>query len=197
MQYPHWQSYLSLVDDIDRLSRYVELAEDNYATYSTELTRILLAAGSEVDVVAKLLCNHVTPCAMPSTIVNYGNILLPVYPGVTSVEVSIPRCRLVFKPWGGWTTKDRPSWWESYNKVKHERHMHFRQANLGNVLQAVAGLCVLVSYWHYNDFVSSGLATRRPFFYLDAKYNEGGSILFAPETQLPDFAAQTSSSNSE
>lgn len=197
MQYPHWQYYLSLVDDLDRLSRYVELAEDNYATYSTELTRILLAAGSEVDVVAKLHCARVTPDATPSTIVDYGNILLPAYPGVTSVEVSIPRCRLGFKPWSEWTTTDRPSWWGSYNKVKHERHTHFRQANLGNVLQAVAGLCVLVSYLHYDDFVSSGLATRRPFFYLDAKYNEGGNVLFAPKTQLPDFATQASSSNSK
>jgi hypothetical protein len=111
MQYPHWQYFLSLVDNLDRVSQYIELAEDNYTTYSTELTRILLAAGSEVDVVAKLLCARIDPDAEVDTIVDYGNLLMPAYPGLTSVEISIPRCRLAFMPWGEWTTTERPPWW--------------------------------------------------------------------------------------
>jgi hypothetical protein len=31
-------------DDVERLSRYVEISPDNYATYSLELVRLLLAA---------------------------------------------------------------------------------------------------------------------------------------------------------
>ena len=189
MQHPHWQYYLSLVDDIDRVSRYVDLTEDNYPTYSTEFTRLLLAAGSEIDVVAKLLCAGIEPNNHAGSIVDYGNILLPAYPEITSVEISIPRCSLSFVPWSDWSNEKRPDWWLNYNNVKHERNIHFKEANLGNVLHAVAGLCVFVCYLYYNDFIADGLSIRRPFIYLDnKKYDSSSSILIAKKTSLPDFA---------
>ncbi len=191
MKYPHWQYYLSLVEDVDRASRYVELAKANYETYSTEFTRLLLATGSEIDVVAKLLCKSIDSSSKPENIVECGQILLSSHPGLTSVEVTIPRCGLNFVPWRDWTNDERPCWWSSYNRVKHERNTYFSEADLGNVLRAVAGLCVLVCYLYYNDFIAKGLATRQPFFYLDAKYNAGGAILFAPKTQLPDFSSES------
>lgn len=187
MQHPHWQYYLSLVDDVDHVSRFVDLAEDNYATYSTEFTRLLLAAGSEIDVVAKLLCASVEPGSKAGTIIEYATTLLRTYSGLIFVEVSIPRSGISFVPWRGWTPGRAPTWWSSYNNVKHERNVYFKEANLGNVLHAVAGLCVLVCYLHYKDFIARGLATRRPFFYLDAKYNAGGHLLHSTETRLPDF----------
>ena len=191
MQYPHWQYYLSLVDDVDRISRYVDLTADNYATYSTELTRILLTAGSEIDVVAKLLCYSIDPGSKPNNIIEYGRLLLPKYSGLTSVEVSIARTGLSFVPWFDWSNTQAPMWWTNYNKVKHERNAYFKEANLCNVLNAVAGLCVFVCYLHYYDFISGGLNIRRPFFYLDTKYNADSHILCSPETKLPDFVNET------
>jgi hypothetical protein len=52
----HWNYFLALEEDIVHLSRYLEPAEANFGAYSLELTRILIAAASEVDVVAKLYC---------------------------------------------------------------------------------------------------------------------------------------------
>jgi len=186
MKNPHWQYYLSLVEDIDRVSRYIDLAEDNYTTYSTEFTRLLLAAGSEIDVVAKLLCTKVDPSSKPSTIIEYGKVLSPKYSGLTSVEVSIPRAGLSFVPWHDWTNEGAPSWWSSYNKVKHERDKNFKDANLGNVLNAVAGLCVFVCYLHYN-LVAGGLPFGRPFIFLDSRYNAGKQFNVSRRLQLPDF----------
>jgi hypothetical protein len=48
---PHWSYYVSLEDDLIETGRYVEICEDNFDTYSTQFTRLLLAAASEVDVV--------------------------------------------------------------------------------------------------------------------------------------------------
>lgn len=188
MKYPHWQYYLSLVDDVDRLSRYVELATDNFATYSVECTRILLAAASEIYVVAKILCGQVSPGSDARSIVDYGEILLPNYPGLSNVEVTIPRCDLTFIPWRDWTMQQRPQWWQSYNNVKHERHKYAGDANLGNSLKAVAGLCVLLSYLHYEDFIYKGLATRRPFFFLDRKYDSEAALVTCRRIALPDLA---------
>lgn len=38
-----------------------------------------------------------------------------------------------------------PEWWVSYNNVKHHRLDSYAEANLGNVLQALSGLFVLLS----------------------------------------------------
>jgi hypothetical protein len=40
-----------------------------------------------------------------------------------------------------------PNWWNSYNKVKHERNLHFDKANLENVLWSGAGLLVMLVYF--------------------------------------------------
>ena len=68
---PHWSYYMSLEDDLIETGRYVEICEDNFDTYSTHFTRLLLAAASEVDVVAKMLCGQINPQGSFANIDNY------------------------------------------------------------------------------------------------------------------------------
>lgn len=187
MKYPHWQYFLSLVEDVERLSRFVSLSEENFATSSIECTRLLLAASSEVDVVCRVLCKRVSPNENPGGIVEYGKILLPTYPLIPTIVVSVPRFSLNLRPWAPWTLDCRPDWWQGYNKVKHKRHEYADLGNLGNSLNSVAALCVLVSYLHYDDFISEGLATRRPFLFLDPLYNGVAAYLVSPRIVLEDL----------
>jgi hypothetical protein len=64
----------------------------------------------------------------------------------TSV-VAIPRYGLDLRPWSNWQNARNPDWWGDHNKVKHERGEHFSRANLKNVLNAMAGLFLLVLYY--------------------------------------------------
>jgi hypothetical protein len=187
VQYPHWEYFLGLVDDVERLSRFIELSEDNFETYSTECTRILLSAGSEVDVVAKVLCNRVSPGSNARNFEENGKTLLPLYPGIPAVDVTMKRSRLSFRPWSDWTSEARPAWWKSYNEVKHRRHDSFKDANVGNVLNAVAGLCVLVTYLYYDELIRTMLPMYRPSVFVDKQYNVSGGRLLAVGVQLPDF----------
>jgi len=57
----HWRYFLLLEEDLMVLARYIEFTKDNYDSYSVELGRILLSAGSEVDVVANKLAKKSTP----------------------------------------------------------------------------------------------------------------------------------------
>jgi hypothetical protein len=187
MKYPHWEYYLTLVEDLDRLSRFVDLSVDNYSTYSTEMTRMLLAAGSEVDVVAKLLCKNVDPSANARNIAEYGAVILKRFPKISEVEVTLHKQSISFQPWIGWTVDARPGWWKSYNDVKHQRSSHFRDASLQNVLFAIGGLCVLVCYLYHDDLVRSGV--KRPSLFLDLKYRKDGKIVVLSGSELPDFAS--------
>jgi len=55
----HWNYFLALESDLERVSRYIEFDKANFKTYSIELAHLLLAASSEVDVVAKTLCQRI------------------------------------------------------------------------------------------------------------------------------------------
>lgn len=51
-----------------------------------------------------------------------------------------------FKNWKPSQLYSAPDWWTPYNRVKHERLENFKEANLKNVMNALAGLYTLESY---------------------------------------------------
>ena len=67
----HWQYFLSVEADLERLSRFIEFHEDNYSCYSIENVRILLAAAAEVEIVCKQICQALAPTSQPGTIKDY------------------------------------------------------------------------------------------------------------------------------
>lgn len=151
----HWNYFLALEQDMGSVSRYIEFCEPNFSVYSIELARLLFAAASEVDVVAKLLCKLLNPTAPRENINHYKSVLLPAFPNLPRTEIFVPRYGLSFKPWANWTGDQNPGWWRSCNKVKHERAAHFNQATLKHSLNALGALLTLV--FHYYSYK---LATR-------------------------------------
>jgi hypothetical protein len=121
----------------------VEFAQPNFKTYSTEFTKLLLAIGSEVDVLCKIICERIDPAAKRGNIDDYRACIVPHNARITTEEVLIRRYDLVFKPWDAWSRDQNPSWWRSYNNVKHERNAHYHEANLENCANAVGGMPLL------------------------------------------------------
>ena len=143
----HWNYFLSLEKDLESLSRYVEFCKSNFNCYSLEMARILLASASEVDVIAKQLCKMLDPNSSANNIHHYRNEIKMVYRKFPDFKVNIPRYGLTLTPWLNWKQNQGvPVWWSAYNKVKHHRHINFKEANLKNVLNAVAGLFVITLY---------------------------------------------------
>jgi hypothetical protein len=138
--------FLALESDLKELSRFIEFSEDNYSVYSLELTRLLLATGSEIDVACKELVHLISPDAKPRTINDYRDIILNRFPEISTQQVNCRRLRLSFVPWKDWHNSS-PSWWKSYNQVKHDRLQNYKQASLQNVLLAVAGLGVIMQFF--------------------------------------------------
>lgn len=99
---PHWAYYMSLEDDLIETSRYVEISEDNFGAYSTQFTRLLLAAASEVDVVAKLVCRQIAPSGKHQNIDDYRNAIVPMFPAIPCIEMGIQWNPIRVKPWASW-----------------------------------------------------------------------------------------------
>lgn len=144
----HWNYFISLEDDLLRLARFVEPTTANFGTYSLELARLLFAAASEVDVVAKQLCRKLKPTSRASSIGRYKIEVLSAYPQMVEAEVKIPRYGLTLTPWSQWAVEESPLWWQAYNKVKHHRDSHFHGASLKNALNALSGLFVLLLFFY-------------------------------------------------
>jgi hypothetical protein len=92
-------------------------------------------------------------------------------------------------PWQNWQEAQgnaSPDWWESHQKVKHQRDQYFKEANLGNVLKSAAGLLVLLVYWNYLELTRYDLLANFRVFEIDTKrVSKPGS--FIGNFNLPDI----------
>ena len=142
----HWNYFLAIEEDIQRLSRYVDFSSSNDNTFSIEIARILMAASAEVDVVLKQLCSALQPNSNAGSINQYHDLITPLVPGFKPFKVIIPTQGLELQPWISWGNNTPPMWWTANNKVKHHRHENFQQATLKNCLNSVAALYISVLY---------------------------------------------------
>lgn len=177
----HWNYFLALEDDLGRLSRYLEPTEANFEAYSLELARILFAAASEVDVVAKQLCKQIDPASTANNIDQYRAELMGHRPEIVQSHVSIPKFGLSLSPWERWAHNQNPIWWKAYNKVKHERHLHFPEANLKHALNSVAGLFSLLLF-HYSQEAHDGALSPDPVLFRAGAPFQVDKLFYAPHT---------------
>lgn len=185
MKNPHWHYFVAISEDLEKTSRFVEPTPDNFKTYSVEYARLYLAIGSEVDVVAKLLCEKINATAKRGNIDDYRAVILAVFPDFSDIQVVIPRYEISLTPWKDWRSGLNPTWWRKHNDVKHERNKAFRDANMENTLNALGGLLVLVGYLYAEDLGNKGLAPSWNFVQFDTKYY--GGVALGPSGNIAGF----------
>ena len=193
----YWSFFATIDEDLHQFSRFVEFNEDNYKTYSVHLVRLYLAIGSEIDVVAKLLCRQIDPQKRPEKITQYRPIITGQYPQLQDLQIHVRGTSITLTPWFGWNSGSSPAWWGRYNEVKHERHEHFKEACLENVLTSAAGLLVLLVYLCHEELlgVESPDPTLQKYpevrpdfcvFQIDRRYVTGMTS-FTPVYNFPDL----------
>lgn len=184
----YWNYFLSLEQDLARLSRFVELSEANFSTYSIEQVRLLLASCSEIDVLAKALCKKINSRSRADSINKYASEILQAHPRLKESEVIIRRHGLRLNPWIDWSVDESPQWWRAYNKVKHQRSDHFREASLKNTLNALAALFVLLPFYYQDEASKAELEPRSLLFEIGQPFKRdrlfwGGRVVYKLETE--------------
>ena len=94
----YWQYFLTIEDDLIKLSRFIEFDSENYSTYSIELVRILLVSCSEIDVLLKLLCKELKPDCDCKNIGEYADVILEKIPLIQELEIYIPEYSIKLLP---------------------------------------------------------------------------------------------------
>lgn len=147
----HWNFFIALEEDLDRLARYVDLSGQNDETFSIEIARLFLSASAEVDVVLKQLAVKHNAASAAANINAYFSEVTKHCPHFVGFTVLVPRFGLTLNPWSSWTVNTPPIWWQDHNKVKHHRHNHFDRATVKNCLNAVAALFVSVIHLYAEE----------------------------------------------
>ncbi len=143
-----WRYYLTLERDFVATTAFVEIDDHNYSAFSDRYAALMLLIGSEIDVMAKIICKLADPLSRPSKIFQYRNTIAKKYPWFYCARVYARQYGIQMMPWRYWSpTQDRsPPWWSAYNCVKHDRINERRVANQLNTLLALGGLYVLHAY---------------------------------------------------
>lgn len=161
---PYWEYFLALESDLAKCSRYVEFSKINYKTHSIEFARIIMAAASEFDTIAKEICTELGN-SNANGINEYAETIIAQYPSFCGYNIAIPRYNIEglapFETWktlpkitnvktreGNKTKKEykNPTWWTDYNDIKHDRTSNFRLANLENAICSMSGLLTGLMY---------------------------------------------------
>lgn len=182
---PHWNYFLAVERDLERLSRFVEFDTRNFECFSIELARLLLTASAEVDVVCKQVCRAANSKSKADNIIRYRKEILVAFPRLPTFGVVVPRFGLALHPWDQWRQKDDrkavPLWWTAHNKVKHARHAEYHQATLKNALNAVAGLFVMVVHLYPQQAESGELVPSPQLLRPDEEHLAGVTVTDAFE----------------
>jgi hypothetical protein len=153
MSFQPWYYFLSVEKDFVRTIDFVELHASNAKAFSNEYAKLLLLLGSEVDVVAKMLCAKIALGQKAENIGDYKTLLTTKFVGLHTVEIEIPRYSLKLQPWLSWdpNVSKSPGWWTAYNNVKHERDKNYPDANQENTVSALCGLLALLLYFYKDE----------------------------------------------
>lgn len=147
----HWNYFLAIESDFERISRYIEFTRANDNTFSIELARIIMSSSQEIDGVMKKLCALISPGAKPSNINGYKGIIKANLPDFITERVQMPRFGMDSRPWISWRKdddKNNPLWWEANNTIKHTRTENFEEANLKNAFNSVGALLITTLYYY-------------------------------------------------
>ncbi len=161
----HWEYYIALENDFIATERYISFdLGDNYSynipdeaitvanvenslSYSIEYIKQYQGICSEVDVLLKSICKDLDNPAADNMEL-YTSTILGKWSTITNQKIKFKDIEL--QPLANWKTDPEyksPDWWKPYNKVKHKRIDHYKEANLKNVLNALAGLYILENYF--------------------------------------------------
>lgn len=158
----YWNFFETLEDDFIATERYVSLDEENFDTFSIEYNRLYQSVCSEIDVVAKFLC-ELLGNQSSNKIYEYCDVITSHCGKFTSEEVTVKHT-ITLQPWDNWAVTGKsqssnPEWWTLYNKVKHSRQTlctdsnsrwnnkpYYKCATQHNVLSSLAGLYALEFY---------------------------------------------------
>lgn len=143
---------LGLMDHMRTAFRFIEPVPENAAAFGHELRELLMLACTEVETAWRGILeingyvNPKKPDDRWSTS-DYVRLLAPMQLADFSVKLTLHPGWPELRPFGSWDPNAATSslrWYDAYNKTKHDREDNFKHATLSSVIEAMAGVYVMI-----------------------------------------------------
>jgi len=160
--------YRGLEENFIQITDYIPLDTDHYHVWSPRLIPLLHSACMEVESLFKQIAQQERfadvkdvaslkekiskndPQDYPDMrdYMEFGKIL-----ELYNREVHVRETNSFIMPFKEWESNGILAWWDSYNKVKHDRHIEYKEGNVLNVLYALGAVYTLnVEHLHGEKF---------------------------------------------
>jgi len=140
--------------DLINIFDFIEPSEENLTCYSFRIHELFLRSCVEIEANFKAILKANSYVKKKEEYWNMGDYeILANTHNLASYTVKVPYSHDVWatrKPFAEWPNEKLP-WYGGYNAIKHSRVEHFTQSNLGNLLDAVCGLLVILSAQFYTN----------------------------------------------
>lgn len=177
----YWNYYLQLENDFFAIEPYCAIDKINDRAYSMKYLQLILSLCGEIDTVCKQLCKVFSPTIDMDNvgIDDYRAILMECRPQIADEVLTISQHTYRdVQPWKAWKHQHNPSWWDTYNRVKHHRDelwngkTTFKYANQKTTIESLCALYILIEY----------LAVQ--YFALDTQKKNAREMLFVKSNQI-------------
>lgn len=145
-RYRNWEVFKIFESELADVSRYIAICEDNFQTYSAELSSLLLRICAEIEIVR----NRMT--GVKDNNGKAAKELTIKFPEIVNVRARLPLWELEFCPWSN-LPANKPDWWNAYGNIKHDNYSSTVSGNLEYFLKSLSALYILLIY--YDRFVYS------------------------------------------
>lgn len=192
VQYPryrNWEVFKIFESELANVSRYIAICEDNFPTYSAELSSLLLRICAEIEIVRNRMTN------VKDDNGKAAKKLTAEFPEIVEVRARLPLWELEFYPWSS-LPENKPDWWRAYGNIKHDDYSSTVSGNLECFLKSLSALYILLIYYdklvysykdadgndcvsfEYSTIISSYFKIKHPKITLDFSfYGENIPIL--------------------
>jgi hypothetical protein len=169
-------------DDFINLLKYVEPCENNLDTISLIIHQLLMRVCVEIEAnfTAILLENGFQLPKGDKNLSIKHYLLINHTHKLSSYKASLPIWignNKIRAPFVNWDNNGGLSWYQAYNKSKHDRYNHFEKASFENLYDAICALVILLSAQFKNEDYSLKEANLSL-----CGYN------YKPESNLPNTA---------
>jgi len=163
----YWNYFLLLEDEFISIEKIIPIDDINNKVFSFNYMKLYFSLCSEVDVILKEFIVYNGWFKFTRGDGNFGRykeIILKEEPNFSNEIVVFSETKNVI-PFNSWNRDSKPTWWEDYNDIKHNRVIgnnrseNYKKANQENIINAFCALYQIEMYFYksiidrnkYND----------------------------------------------
>jgi len=185
------RAFALILSELEKIFEYIEPSDEALSVFSYRIHALLMRTCIEIEANFKAIFNEnkfTPPQRRHIDMRDFRKI--DVTHHLSSYEISLPIWHgkaKIFKPFQPWfLMRGKPSnnvvklpWYDAYNVSKHDRHEQFKKASFEQLINAVAGLTIVISSQFQSESYSAGtrgLAASGYDYYQDAMRPTTGGL---------------------